>query len=155
MLKRNRRHALTLAVGIIVFVAAVQVGLLGASRLVALDRTWPPFLEEVESAADHEQFDLLLKSANGYIGLDEDGNISLFEGPPEQQNVVRSFYQIDMESLEANMSDTQLHELIHGIRVTDHDECLEVLASYSAFAVSAVEEAHLQSANARDQLMKQ
>jgi forespore regulator of the sigma-K checkpoint len=69
-----------------------------------------------------------------YIGMDSDGNLSLFDGPPRKDNVVRTFFQLDIHSLESSLSKERLHELAGGIRVSDRDEYNSVLSSFSDFA---------------------
>ena len=69
-----------------------------------------------------------------YIGMDEGGNLSLFDGPPRKDNVVRTFFQLDIRSLESSLPKERLRELERGIRVVDLDECNSVLSSFSDYA---------------------
>lgn len=69
------------------------------------------------------------------IALDEDGNLSLYDGPPRKENVIRTFFQLDVGSLESSLSKERLKELAKGIRVTDRDEYNSVLSTFSDFAV--------------------
>jgi forespore regulator of the sigma-K checkpoint len=69
-----------------------------------------------------------------YIGMDTDGNLSLFNGPPRKDNVVRTFFQLDVPTLESSLSKDRLRELAQGIRVADRDEYNSVLSSFSDYA---------------------
>ena len=69
-----------------------------------------------------------------YIGMDRDGNLSLFEGPPWQEKVIRTFFQLDVEMLESRLADERVRELAEGIRVSDKDEYNSVLSTFNEFA---------------------
>ena len=69
-----------------------------------------------------------------YIGLDSQGNLSLFDGPPRKGNVIRTFFQLDVPALESRLSPERLKELMRGIRVTDKEKYDSVLATFSPFA---------------------
>lgn len=71
---------------------------------------------------------------SAYIGMDADGNLSLFDGPPRKDNVIRTFFQLDVRSLESSLSKEKFHELAGGIRVSDKDEYKSVLSAFSDFA---------------------
>lgn len=72
---------------------------------------------------------------SAYISIDQVGNLSLFDGPPRKEKVIRTFFQLDVKSLESSLSKEKLHELTQGIRVTDRDEFNSVLSTFSDFAV--------------------
>jgi forespore regulator of the sigma-K checkpoint len=69
-----------------------------------------------------------------YIGMDKDGNLSLFDGLPRREKVIRTFFQLDVEKLESRLSDDRVQELERGIRVTDKDEYNSVLSTFNDFA---------------------
>ncbi|WP_158594311.1 BofC C-terminal domain-containing protein [Cohnella faecalis] len=77
--------------------------------------------------------------STSYIGLDEDGNLSLFDGPPRKDNVVRTFFQLDVGLLESSLSKERLHELANGIKVSDKDEYNSVLSTFSDYALERSE----------------
>ncbi|WP_100371963.1 BofC C-terminal domain-containing protein [Bacillus sp. FJAT-45037] len=66
---------------------------------------------------------------NGYFGITEHGVLSIFEGVPQDAQIIQSFYQIDTKKLKS-----QLHmELAEGIPVENKEhfeEVLEVIAEY-------------------------
>lgn len=69
-----------------------------------------------------------------YIGMDKDGNLSLYDGPPRREKVIRTFFQLNVEMLESRLSDDRLQELERGIRITDKDEYNSVLSKFNDFA---------------------
>lgn len=72
---------------------------------------------------------------NAYVAMGPDGNLSLFDGPPRKDNVVRTFFQLDVKSLESSMSPEMLRGLTEGIRVADSDSLNNVVATYKAYAL--------------------
>lgn len=71
---------------------------------------------------------------NGYIGIDQQGNLSLFEGPPEKEKVLKTFFQLDVETMESSLPPDVLLHLHQGIRIQDVDEYNSVLSTFSEFA---------------------
>ncbi len=64
--------------------------------------------------------------AKGYIGLDEHGKLSIFEGKPSQQKVIQTFYQIDLDELE--VMETQ--NLQNGIKIHSADQYYKLLKQF-------------------------
>ncbi|RDI44126.1 intercompartmental signaling factor BofC [Falsibacillus pallidus] len=73
----------------------------------------------------------LLKS-NGYFGLSEDGTLSIFNGKPDQSNLIQSFFQIDMRRLE---SSTQ-KKLMNGIPIKNKYDYTSVLETYRPLSIN-------------------
>jgi len=69
-----------------------------------------------------------------YMSLDKDGNLSLFDGPPEQDKVIKTFFQLDINSMESSLPDDALRHLYDGIRIQDIDEYNSVLSTFSDYA---------------------
>ncbi|MDQ1912421.1 BofC C-terminal domain-containing protein [Paenibacillus sp. GD4] len=78
---------------------------------------------------------------NAYFGLDEQGNLSLFEGVPgsADRNVIRTFFQLNIEYLESSLPRETLKQLYQGIQVSDLDEYNSVLSTFSDYAVEETE----------------
>lgn len=77
---------------------------------------------------------------SAYIGLDEDGNLSLFDGLPSQDNpAVRTFFQLDIKYLESSLPRETVEQLYQGIRVFDMEEYNSVLSTFSDFALDRSE----------------
>ncbi|MFS0861704.1 BofC C-terminal domain-containing protein [Fredinandcohnia sp. 179-A 10B2 NHS] len=73
----------------------------------------------------------LLKS-NGYFGITEDGTLSIFNGKPESNKVIQSFFQIDVEKLESYQ-----HSLLKkGIKIGSKDEYMNVLETFKTYTTS-------------------
>ncbi len=69
-----------------------------------------------------------------YMSLDKDGNLSLFDGPPEQAKVIKTFFQLDISSMESSLPDNALRHLYDGIRIQDIDEYNSVLSTFSDYS---------------------
>ncbi|MFC5529263.1 BofC C-terminal domain-containing protein [Cohnella yongneupensis] len=69
-----------------------------------------------------------------YIGVDQEGNLSLFNGPPQKDKVVRTFFQLDVKTLQTSLTQEKLEELMRGIRVSDKDEYNSVISTFSDYA---------------------
>ncbi|WP_026558622.1 BofC C-terminal domain-containing protein [Bacillus sp. J37] len=71
----------------------------------------------------------LLKT-NGYFGITGDGIFSIFNGRPGSNDIIQSFFQLDVEKLESHKHD----ELMEGIRIESKDQYLEVLKIYETYS---------------------
>jgi len=69
--------------------------------------------------------------AKGYIGLDEHGKLSIFEGKPSEQKVIQTFYQIDVDQLEV-MESKHLKE---GIKIKSTDQYYKLLDQFKKLSV--------------------
>lgn len=76
---------------------------------------------------------------NAYFGLDKNGNLSLFEGLPEQERVIRTFFQLNVEHLKSSLPEDTVNQLYTGIRISDLADYNSVLSTFSEYAVGAVE----------------
>lgn len=90
------------------------------------------FVEQVEDLSQHCK-------ENAYFGIDKNGNLTLFEGMPNQEKVLRTFFQLNIEYLESSLPKETFHQLQEGIRVTDLAEFNSVLSTFSDFAVEETE----------------
>lgn len=73
--------------------------------------------------------------AQAYMGLDENGSLSLFNGMPAVDNVIRTFFQLDIRYLESSLPKETLKQLQDGIRITDMAEYNSVLSTFSDYAM--------------------
>nr|WP_246427575.1 BofC C-terminal domain-containing protein [Paenibacillus phyllosphaerae] len=73
------------------------------------------------------------------FGVDKSGNLSLFDGPPKKEKVLRTFFQLDVNFMESSLPKEQVEQLTTGIRVTDKDEYNSVLSTFSDYAVGRSE----------------
>ncbi|MNE54471.1 hypothetical protein D3C80_1492490 [compost metagenome] len=72
---------------------------------------------------------------NGFFGVDKNGNLSLFEGPPKDEKVIKTFFQLDVGTMESALPQDVLKQLKQGIRVQDVSEYNSVLSTFSDFAL--------------------
>nr|WP_260440137.1 BofC C-terminal domain-containing protein [Cohnella lubricantis] len=72
---------------------------------------------------------------SAYMAIDPVGYLSIFDGPPQKKRVIRTFFQLDVKSLESSFSKERLKEMANGIRVSDKDEFNSVLSTFSEFAL--------------------
>jgi forespore regulator of the sigma-K checkpoint len=88
------------------------------------------FIEQVE--------DLSAKcKQNAFFGLDKNGNLTLFDGLPNHEQVIRTFFQLNVEHLKTSLPQGTLDQLKQGIRVSDLAEYNSVLSTFSDYVVGA------------------
>lgn len=107
-----------------------------AYDLLLAHREWDATLTSNGKVTLMEEVDDLSPQCRktAYIGMDQDGNLSLFNGPPEKDKVVRTFFQLDVKTLQTSLTEEKLKELMRGIRVSDKDEYNSVISTFSDFA---------------------
>ncbi|WP_334075671.1 MULTISPECIES: BofC C-terminal domain-containing protein [Paenibacillus] len=101
-----------------------------SGRLAAGGDVW--FDEQVQGMSE-------ICERDGYVGIDKKGYLSLFEGPPKQEKVIRTFFQLDVETMESALPTEVLEQLQNGIRIRDIEEYNSVLSTFSDYAVEASE----------------
>lgn len=69
-----------------------------------------------------------------YMSLDKEGNLSLFDGPPREEKVLKTFFQLDINSMESSLPDGAVKHLYDGIRIQDIDEYNSVISTFSDYA---------------------
>ncbi|MBD0381715.1 BofC C-terminal domain-containing protein [Paenibacillus sp. WST5] len=75
------------------------------------------------------------------FGIDAGGNLSLFNGAPGKDNVIRTFFQLNIKHLESSLPVETVKQLHKGIRISDLDEYYSVLSTFSDYAVEETERA--------------
>lgn len=73
--------------------------------------------------------------SNAYIGIDKQGNLTLFDGLPKKEKVVRTFFQLDVQYMESSLPQEKVDQLAQGIKISDVDEYNSVLSTFSDFAL--------------------
>lgn len=91
-------------------------------QLVDMDSSQVVFRENVDDISP------LLK-ANGYFGITEDGTLTIFNGKPDEANVIQSFFQIDVGKLES----AKHAELKKGIPIKDREQYVNVLETFQSY----------------------
>ncbi|OXS57956.1 hypothetical protein B1A99_15075 [Cohnella sp. CIP 111063] len=110
-----------------------------AAELIKSHREWNASLDSAAGKLTvKEEIDDLSPQCRktAYIGMDEEGNLSLFDGPPWKEKVIRTFFQLDVDMLESRLGDDRVRELAEGIRVSDKDEYNSVLSTFNEYASS-------------------
>jgi len=117
------------------------LGEMASSRIIqmlAAHPEWTAMLapdgETVMLQQNIEDFSESCKGS-AYIGVDKNGNLSLFDGVPKKEKVVRTFFQLDVEYMESSLPQNKVDELAHGIPISDIDEYNSVLSTYSDYAM--------------------
>ncbi|WP_058302192.1 BofC C-terminal domain-containing protein [Gorillibacterium timonense] len=75
---------------------------------------------------------------NAFFGVDANGNLSLFDGIPEEQRVIRTFFQLNVEDLKSSLPPDAWNQLNAGIRVKDLEEFNSVLSTFSDFMAAGL-----------------
>lgn len=70
-----------------------------------------------------------------YIGLDPQGWMTLYQGPPPQGKVIKTFYQIKIDSLESGLPRDSVVRLYQGIKLQDVHSFTQILSEYEPYAV--------------------
>ncbi|MFB5678753.1 BofC C-terminal domain-containing protein [Paenibacillus terreus] len=72
---------------------------------------------------------------NSYMGIGSGGQLTLFEGPPQKEKVIRTFFQLDIGSMETSLPEGVFQQLRDGIRIQDIEEYNSVISTFSDYAV--------------------
>ncbi|KAI7249688.1 hypothetical protein KC345_g11726 [Hortaea werneckii] len=81
-----------------------------------------------------------LTKKQAYFGVDEQGNLTLFKGPPASEKVMKTFFQMDMGSMKSSLPEGIWEQLHQGIRVQDMEEYNSVLSTFSDYARDSAEQ---------------
>jgi forespore regulator of the sigma-K checkpoint len=81
-----------------------------------------------------------LTKKEAYFGVDEQGNLTLFKGPPSAEKVMKTFFQMDMGSMKSSLPEGSWEQLHQGIRVQDIEEYNSVLSTFSDYARDSAEQ---------------
>jgi forespore regulator of the sigma-K checkpoint len=72
---------------------------------------------------------------NAFFGLDNDGRLSLFEGHPDKEHIIRTFFQLNVDHLKTSLPQGTFNQLMQGIPVSDLAEYNSVLSTFSDYAL--------------------
>ena len=121
-----------------------HLGTMKAEEVLSLHREHPDWQIDVEDnnkVVFTQRIDDLSPECkeNAYFGLDKDGNLSLFDGPPQDEKVLRTFFQMNIEYLESSLPPDTVRQLREGIPIADLAEYNSVLSTFSEFALEQSE----------------
>jgi forespore regulator of the sigma-K checkpoint len=107
-----------------------------AEDLLRSHREWGANIDSAGRLLMEESIDDLSPQCRktAYMGMDKDGNLSLYDGPPWEEKVIRTFFQLDVDMLESRLTEERVRELSEGIRVSDKDEYNSVLSTFNEYA---------------------
>ncbi|SDE59949.1 forespore regulator of the sigma-K checkpoint [Paenibacillus sp. UNCCL117] len=124
----------------------LRIGMLSAEEILAYYKEHPSLvvsLSEGGTVFFTESIDDLSPDCkeHAYFGLDAKGNLSMFEGIPGSgsENVLRTFFQLNIGHLESSLPRETVRQLYQGIRIRDLDDYNSVLSTLSDFAVEETE----------------
>ncbi|MFV8826867.1 BofC C-terminal domain-containing protein [Alkalihalobacterium sp. APHAB7] len=87
--------------------------------------------EEILFKQEIDDISPLLK-INGYFGISEDGVLNIYEGKPDDQKIIQSFFQINTKKLKSHHES----ELKNGIPVMSRENYQEVLKILEKYAIT-------------------
>ncbi|WP_166238800.1 BofC C-terminal domain-containing protein [Paenibacillus turpanensis] len=122
----------------------IQLGSKQPSQIMALyeqNPGWEGVLVDENTFVFKERIEDLSPRCKeaAYIGVDRDGNLTLFDGPPQEDHAVRTFFQLNIEHLESSLPKEMVRQLQEGIRISDLAEYNSVLSTFSSFAAEQTE----------------
>ncbi|MCL6459762.1 MAG: BofC C-terminal domain-containing protein [Gorillibacterium sp.] len=117
------------------------LGTMQANRILQFAKLHPEyelFLDSEGSVIFLEQVEDLTPKCkeNVFFGVDKAGNLNLYNGAPENDNVIRTFFQLNIEHLKSSLPEESWQQLTAGIRVTDLEEYNSVLSTFSDYALT-------------------
>ncbi|MBM7563758.1 forespore regulator of the sigma-K checkpoint [Paenibacillus sacheonensis] len=109
-----------------------------ALRMMKQHHEWTAIVDEQGAVVMEQRIDDLSESCkrSAYFGLDKLGRLSLFDGEPKKEKVMRTFFQLDVNYMESSLPKERVEELENGIRISDKDAFNSVLSTYSDYAVA-------------------
>lgn len=120
------------------------LGIMKPDEITSLLKEHPDWIGRIGNGGDvwlEEHVNALSTECerNGYFGIDRLGNLSLFDGSPKEEKVLKTFFQLDVETMESVLPQKEMEQIRKGIRVQDVEEFDSVLSTFSEFAVGATE----------------
>ncbi|WP_219837952.1 BofC C-terminal domain-containing protein [Paenibacillus sp. R14(2021)] len=125
-------------------IEAENIGVLSAKDTLDMMRKhpeWTAVLDEQGGVVMEQRIDDLSEACkrSAYFGLDKEGNLSLFDGSPKREKVLRTFFQLDVNYMESSLPQERIDELMRGIRISDKDEFNSVLSTFGDYALDRTE----------------
>ncbi|MCQ6560882.1 BofC C-terminal domain-containing protein [Paenibacillus mendelii] len=110
-------------------------------RMLRQHPEWMAMLDKDGTVTMEQKIDDLSEGCkrSAYFSVDKAGNLSLFDGPPKKEKVLRTFFQLDVQYMESSLPKERLEQLNNGIRVSDKDEYNSVLSTFSDYALDQSE----------------
>jgi forespore regulator of the sigma-K checkpoint len=141
----NHRHPVVLRTQFVCGEQVQQLGELDGQAVSSLHESHPDALIDMTDDGVVSFTELINDLSpecrdNAFFGLDESGNLTLFNGQPEEDRVIKTFFQLNIQYLESSLPRDTVDQLHRGIRVTDLEEYNSVLSTFSDYAIDETEQ---------------
>lgn len=77
---------------------------------------------------------------SGFFALDNYGVLHLYQGEAKNENIIQTFFQLDLERLESTLPVEEYMQLREGIHISSLAEYNSVLSTYSEYAMLNLED---------------
>jgi forespore regulator of the sigma-K checkpoint len=98
------------------------------ARLVRQEDGFMLWERRIEDLAPHCK-------TNGFMSIDDKGRLTLYYGAPDEGQIIRTFFQIEIKHLESKLPSDQVNKLYQGIPVRNITEFDTIFTTYQHFAV--------------------
>lgn len=121
-----------------------QLGLLTSQELLSLQKQHPSWQLSIKATGEvvfTENIEDLSPDCKekAVFGIDGSSNLSLFNGTPANNHIIRTFFQLNIQQLESSLPRDTVAQLHEGIRVSDIEEYNSVLSTFSDYAIEITE----------------
>lgn len=121
-----------------------QLGSHTSQELLTLQKqhpSWQLSIQETGEVVFKENIEDLSPDCKerAVFGIDGSSNLSLFNGTPANNHIIRTFFQLNIQQLESSLPRETVAQLHKGIRVTDIEEYNSVLSTFSDYAIEVTE----------------
>ncbi|MNP36883.1 hypothetical protein D3C76_1303020 [compost metagenome] len=115
------------------------IGQMSSDKIIDLlyhNPTWRGHIDDNEVVRLVESIEDLspVCKQKAYMSMDADGHLTLYEGIPKEEKVLKTFFQLDINSMESTLPEGVLDQLYEGIRIQDIDEYNSVISTFSDYA---------------------
>lgn len=112
----------------------IEVNSENRARMYEKFKNWELIDEQDDQVVFQKEVDDIspLLKENGYIGMDREGILSIYEGEPHQKStrVIQSFFQLDVEMMQS----FDYKKLEDGIRIQTKEQYTALLNFYKTFS---------------------
>lgn len=120
------------------------LGLHTSQELLSLQKQHPSWRLSIQSSGEvlfTENIEDLSPDCKqkAVFGIDGSSNLSLFNGTPADNHIIRTFFQLNIQQLESSLPREIVAQLHRGIRVSDLEEYNSVLSTFSDYAIEVTE----------------
>lgn len=138
----NQVREVSLEKSYICGVETISLGIFDTAEMLSMIKQHPDWngrLEQNRLILNEQIHDLSPECReNAFMGVDPNGNLILYQGEPDEEKVIRTFFQLDVGTMESSLPEGVLEQLHKGIRIQDVDEYNSVLSTFSDYAVAPV-----------------